>query len=370
MKIIIDQRTFLRALRQASSFSEKRNTIPILGCGMFRIDDGVGYLHSTNMEQSAAVTIPNLTVIDEGDPITLPIAQIISVVRKLPAGAEVTLEVKDLVLKLSCGRFFTKIVTLDACDFPAITTQDMPCTIKIPSKVLLRHIKTVEFAISTEETRYYLNGIFLTTYQGDLAMVATDGHRLAVSKILSDVTVYGDLGKGVIIPRGFVSRLSSILDRDGEVALGVSENRVSITFPDLTVSSKVIDGTFPEFSRVIPRGNDRELIVNCEQLSSIVNRVSAISEQRSRPVKFSITPDQMVIECVGEDGNHAEDVLDVPGTDFNLEIGFQAKYVLDVINASSGRDIQWMFGDSSSPSVICPIDNSSNDLFVLMPMRV
>lgn len=369
MKVKIDQRVFLRALQQAGSFMEKRNTIPVLAHGLFSVDGDVAYLQATNMEQSASVTIADISIIDAGDPILIPLQPILEVVRKLPQDGEITLETRDDVLKVSCGRYFTKLSMLDALDFPPVTTQNMPFSLTLPAKVLLNHFKTVEFAISTEETRYYLNGVFFhEADDGSFVFVATDGHRLAKISFSDGVTV-GTLGKGVIIPRGFVSRIASLLDRDGDVEFGVSDARISLTFPELSVSSKLIDGSFPDYQRVIPQGNDHEVIFDSDEFSKIIARVSVIHEHKSRPVKLSFGGEEVVIMCTGESGS-AQDSIDLPHVDLSLDIGFQARYLLDVIGASSSKEVRFLLmQDSCAPCIIQPKGNE-HALFVLMPMRV
>jgi DNA polymerase-3 subunit beta len=307
---------------------------------------------------------------------TAPAATLYDIVRKLPESAEIELDHPggDAQLALRAGRFATSLVVLPVEDFPSMTAGQLPHHFHLPSLVLRGLIDRTRFAISTEETRYYLNGIYLhaTVAEGArmLRAVATDGHRLA--RVEEALPEGAETIPGVIIPRKTVGELRKLLDEEsGGVEIGLSDTRIQFKVGPITLTSKLIDGTFPEYDRVIPRDNDKVLRVGKKDFSDAVGRVAAISSERSRPVKLSLQPHLLTLSAASAEQGTASEELDGDRVQYDsaaLEIGFQARYLNDITDQITDS-VEFRFADGSAPTIVRDASDESA-LYVLMPMRV
>jgi len=374
MKLKADRATLLKALAHIQSVAEKRNTIPILANVLISAKDGTLSLTATDMEIAVVETVA--ASVSRDGATTAPAATLYEIARKLPDGAEIELDHPggDAQLALRAGRYATSLVVLSTDDFPSMTAGQLPHRFSLPSLTLKGLIDRTRFAISTEETRYYLNGIYLHVVDGEagrmLRAVATDGHRLArVEEPLPEGA--GGI-PGVIIPRKTIAELRKLLDEGGDdVEIGLSDTRIQFTVGTVTLTSKLIDGTFPEYDRVIPRDNDKLLRVGKKDFSDAVARVAAISSERSRPVKMTLSRDLLVLSAASPDQGTASEELDegrVTYASGPLEIGFQARYLNDITDQISGQ-VEFAFSDGSAPTIVRDAEDSSA-LYVLMPMRV
>jgi DNA polymerase-3 subunit beta len=374
MKLKADRATLIRALAHVQSVVEKRNTIPILANVMLSVKEGRLSLTATDME--IAIVEDVAASATRNGACTAPASTLYEIVRKLPEGAEVELDHPggDAQLALRAGRYATSLVVLPVDDFPSMTAGSLPHRFSLPAKTLRELIDRTRFAISTEETRYYLNGIYLHAGESDgtkvLRAVATDGHRLArVEEPLPDGA--GSM-PGVIVPRKTVTELRKLLDESSDsVEIALSDTRIQFTAGAVLLTSKLIDGTFPEYERVIPRDNDKILRVGKKDFADAVGRVSAISSERSRPVKLSLARDLLVLSASSPDQGTATEELDADRVRYEagpLEIGFQARYLNDITDQIHG-EVEFLFSDGSAPTVVRDASDMSA-LYVLMPMRV
>ena len=374
MKFKADRATLLKALAHIQSVAEKRNTIPILANVLIAVRGGRLSLTATDME-IAIVEEVAANAGREGST-TAPAAVLFEIVRKLPDGAEVELDQAggDAPLALRAGRYATSLNVLAVDDFPSMTAGSLPHRFRIPSVVLRGLIDRSRFAISTEETRYYLNGIYLHTAKGDagdmLRAVATDGHRLA--RVETELPAGAAGMPGVIVPRKTIAELRKLLDEAGEdVEVALSDTRIQFTVGTVMLTSKLIDGTFPEYDRVIPRDNDKVLRVGKRDFADAVARVSAISQERSRPVKLSLERHLLTLSAASPDQGTAKEELDEGRVSYDsspIEIGFQARYLNDITDQID-KNVEFVFSDSAAPTVVRDVDSPSA-LYVLMPMRV
>ncbi|WP_323993673.1 DNA polymerase III subunit beta [Nguyenibacter sp. L1] len=374
MKLKADRATLLKALAHIQSVAEKRNTIPILANVLINVADGRLTLTATDMEIAVVEEIGAETT--RNGAVTAPAAVLYEIVRKLPDGVAIELDHAggDAPLALRAGRYATSLNVLDVDDFPSMMAGALPHRFNVPAALLRGLIDRTRFAISTEETRYYLNGIYLHVAAGDdgpmLRAVATDGHRLA--RVETEVPPGAEDIPGVIVPRKTVAELRKLLDEGSEdVAIGLSDTRIQFTVGTVTLTSKLIDGTFPEYDRVIPRGNDKILRVGKRDFSDAVARVAAISQERSRPVKLSLGHNLLTLSAVSPDQGTAKEELDDNSVTYDaapLEIGFQARYLNDITDQID-RDVEFAFSDSSAPTIVRDV-GSPSALYVLMPMRV
>ena len=374
MKFKAERATLLKALAHIQSVAEKRNTIPILANALISAKKGMLTFTATDME--IAIVEEFAAEITREGATTAPAATLYEIVRKLPDGAELEVEMANdgAQLTLRAGRYSTSLVTLPTDDFPSMTAGQLPHQFHLSALALRGLIDRTRFAISTEETRYYLNGIYLHAAEGEtgpvLRAVATDGHRLArVEEPIPD----GAAGMpGVIIPRKTVAELRKLLDEEsGDVAIGLSDTRIQFKAGSVTLTSKLIDGTFPEYERVIPKDNDKILRVGKKDFSDAVARVAAISSERSRPVKMALDRDLLTLSAASPEQGTASEELDGDRVQYSsgpLEIGFQARYLNDITDQISDH-VEFHFSDGSAPTIVRDAGDSSA-LYVLMPMRV
>ena len=367
MKFAIDRLSLLRPLGHVSSVVERRNTIPILANIVMRADAGQLSLTATDMEMDIAEQI-SCSVQQEGA-CTVPAHLFYDIVRKLPDGAEVEVTVAEGTASIKAGRSAFTLPTLPVEDFPAFNVSDLPVHFTLTTADLRHQIDTTRFAISNEETRYYLNGIFFhKSDNGSLAAVATDGHRLALAQM--DMPQGANGMPEIILPRKAVGELRKLLDdEEGEVSVSLSETRAEFAFGQVRLTSKLIDGSFPDYTRVIPKGNDKILSVDTGLFSAAVDRVSTISSEKSRAVKLSLSTNLLTLSASTPEASSAVEEIEVSYNGEDLDIGFNARYLLEIAQQVEGDVMQLALSDPGSPSLISTSDDDQN-LFVLMPMRV
>jgi len=372
MKLTIDRSDLLRALSHVQSVVEKRNTIPILSNVLLSAGAGALTLTATDLDIEA-VDAADAKVEAEGA-LTAPAQTLFDVVRKLPETSEVVLEYlpDNQRLSIQAGRSRFVLPTLPAADFQTMTRDAGSVQFPMDASDLKRLIDKTRFAISTEETRYYLNGVYLHISEGEggkkLRAVATDGHRLALSEIEAPAGSEGLTG--VIIPRKAVAEIRRLIDGfDGEIGISASEAKIVFTAGRAVLTTKLIDGSFPDYARVIPQNNDKTLKAGNVALEKAVDRVATVSAERSRSVKLSLESDRVVLTVNhAETGHGVEEVEGEYGGD-PMEIGFNARYLLDVFQQIDGDEILFDFNDPASPALVRdPADEASR--YVLMPLRV
>ncbi len=371
MKVTIERNSLLKTLGHIQSVVERRNTIPILSNVMIEAQGDSIAMTATDLD-IAIIENTNAMVLTAGST-TVSAHTLFDIVRKLPDGAEVELSLEDqdrLVVKAGRSRF--TLACLGTEDFPVMNEGDMPHQFDITSEELKRLIDKARFAISNEETRYYLNGIYLHVAKADdgqrLRAVATDGHRLA--QVEQDVPE-GAIGMpGIIIPRKTVAEIRKIIDEtEGAISVALSDTKIRFAFEGITITSKLIDGTFPDYSRVIPEGNDKQLEMDCRIFAEATDRVSTISSDKTRSVKLSIAPDTLTLSVTSPDSGTATEELAAAYSADPLEIGFNSRYLLDILAQIEGETVQVYLAESSAPTVLKDIMDDAV-LYVLMPMRV
>ena len=372
MKFTIDRDALLKSLTHVQSVVERRNTIPILSNVLLRADDGGVELTATDMD--IAVVEKVAANVSQKGTTTVPAHTIFDIVRKLEDGAQVELGggSEEGQIALRSGRSTLKLATLPSEDFPAMSDDDMPHSFTLPAMQLCKLIDRTRFAISTEETRYYLNGIYLHAADGDdgrvLRAVATDGHRLARMDVA--VPAGADGMPGVIVPRKTVTELRKLIDEvDDEVSVALSETKIRFAVGGVVLTSKLIDGTFPDYDRVIPVGNDKYMEVACHKFERAVDLVSTISTEKSRAIKLSLGENSLTLSATSPDAGSATEELEVEYGDDPLEIGFNSRYLIDITQQIKGEKARFALSDSASPTLVRDLTDAGA-LYVLMPMRV
>lgn len=373
MQFTIERGALLKALGHVQSVVERRNTIPILSNVFLSAENGQVSFSATDLDMEI-VDVAEAMVSVPGQ-ITAPAHTLYEIVRKLPEGADVELRYatgEDPRLSVSAGRSRFALPVLPAGDFPVMSSDHEGVTFSILRDDLKRLIDKTRFAVSTEETRYYLNGLFLHSLTEDgsgyLRAVATDGHRLALAEMPAPEGSLG--GPGVIIPRKTVDQARRLLDDGtGYVELTISPAKIRFRFGGASLTSKIIDGSFPDYARVIPKNNNKLMRVNAGVFSKAVDRVSTISAEKSRSVKMSIEPGRLTLTVRNVEAGQAVEEAEVDYQDDALDIGFNARYILDVMGQIAGEDVDLKFSDSSSPTLVLdPADSGVQ--YVLMPLRV
>jgi len=372
MRVILERSNLLKSLGHVHRVVERRNTIPILSNVLLSTEGGSLEMKATDLDLEMTEAAP--ASVEQGGGTTVPAHLLYDIVRKLPDGAEVMLKTDESGNSMSviAGRSNFRLQCLPQADFPELSAGQFTHTFKIQSELVRLLIDKTQFAISTEETRYYLNGIFLHTIEvgGKLMLraVATDGHRLARAEIEAPAGSEGM--PGIIIPRKTVGELQKLVDEpDVTVTVELSETKIRLSIGSVILTSKLIDGTFPDYQRVIPTGNDKELVVDRQSFSAAVDRVSTVSTERGRAVKLSIASGQVTLTVNNPDSGSATDELAASYDAEPIDVGFNARYLLDVAGQLSGNDARFMFADAGSPTVI---QDTADErvLYVLMPMRV
>ena len=370
MKATIERATLLKSLSHVQSVVERRNTIPILSNVLIEASaEGSLKLMATDLDLQIVDRVE--AQVETAGATTIPAHTLFDIVRKLPEGSQVSLSAADGKMLVVAGRARFNLATLPRDDFPVIAEGELPTKFELPAETLKQIIDKTRFAISTEETRYYLNGIFLHVSdeaQPVLKAAATDGHRLA------RVTVARPDGAAgmpdVIIPRKCVAELRKLLDEiDGSVGVSLSASKIRFDLGTAILTSKLIDGTFPDYSRVIPTGNDKLLKLDPKSFMDGVDRVATIASEKTRAVKMSLEKDKITLSVTSpENGTAAEEVSGDYSAD-SFDIGFNARYLMDILGQIEGDSVEVHLADAAAPTLIRENDKAAA-LYVLMPMRV
>jgi DNA polymerase-3 subunit beta len=369
MKATIERATLLKSLGHVQSVVERRNTIPILSNVLIEATADGLRLMATDLDLQIVETVA--AQVETTGATTVSAHTLFDIARKLPEGSQVSITAAEGKMQIVAGRARFNLQTLPREDFPVIAEGELPTRFDLPAETLKQIIDKTRFAISTEETRYYLNGIFLHVSDDAtpvLKAAATDGHRLA------RVTVpRPDGAEGmpdVIIPRKCVGELRKLLDEvDGSVDVSLSPTKVRFGMGTAILTSKLIDGTFPDYSRVIPTANDKLLKIDPRSFEEGVDRVATIASEKTRAVKMSLDRDKITLSVTSpENGTAAEEV---PGdyTALPFDIGFNARYLLDILGQIEGDLVEVHLADAAAPTLIRENDKAAA-LYVLMPMRV
>lgn len=370
MRVTIERSAFLKALNHVQSVVERRNTIPILSNVLVQADKSSVKLTATDLDIEIVETVAAES--QRTGAATVPAHMLYDIVRKLPDGAQLELDQGPDGSRVSihAGRSRFALQALPPEDFPDLSSGEFGNSFTLKAKDLKLLIEKTRFAISTEETRYYLNGIYLHEARDPslLRAVATDGHRLAQAQIALPEGAAGM--PGIIVPRKTVLEVVKLLDGDdGEVAISLSAAKIRFTIGHLVLTSKLIDGTFPDYERVIPRSHDKVLIADTKSFADAVDRVSTISQEKSRAVKLALSDGRMTLVVNNPDSGSAEEEIPVDYDKEPLEIGFNARYLLDVAGQITASTMRFEMQDAGSPTVVRDPEDE-HALYVLMPMRV
>ena len=367
MKITIEQAALLKALAHTQSIVERRQTIPILANVLIETADNSILLKATDNELEIAEQLP--ASIEEAGAVTIPAHKLYDIVRRLPDGSQVGLSLSEETSQVNIvsGRSKFALACIAPEGFPTMAKEDTPFSFDLSAEDLQALINKTSFAVSLEETRYNLNGIYLHEKKEALVAVATDGHRLACAKTALPEGAKGI--PGVIVPRKTIGEISKLVtEATDTIHIALSNNQIRFKIDKIELSSRLIDGTYPDYEKVIPTGNDKTLQADAKVLSNVVERVSVVSE-KSKGIKLSLAPNLLKVSAAATDEGFAEDELDTTYSGEEMDIGFNYRYLLDILAQIKGQNVKIGFQDSISPVILQDTDDQ-NALFVLMPMRV
>lgn len=371
MYITVSKSNLVKTLSHLYRIVERKSTIPVLS--NVKIDAGEELkFTATNIDLEIVEIVEGN--VNEAGSITVPVHVLYDIVRKLPENNDVEIKTSgdgsNVVIKAGQAEF--TLPALPATDFPVMASSSMPFKFALSSSDLIKLIDKTKFAVSTEETRYFLNGIFFHTLEKDgkqlLRAVATDGHRLARQDVKSPEGANGM--PSIIVPRKVITELRAQLeDTADDVTVETSETKARFTFGNTTITSKLIDGKFPDYEKVIPTSNDKNMEVDCKLFSEAVDRVSSVSYEKSKAIKLKLSKSKLTLLASTPDAGSAVEDVDVDYESESMEIGFNSRYLLDIAGQIEGKFMKFVISDSSSPAIIKEIDDEST-IYVLMPMRI
>ncbi len=372
MKVTLERNHLLKSLSHVHRVVERRNTYPILANVLLKASDGKLDLRATDLDIEVTESVP--AMVGTAGTTTVPAHTLYEIVRKLSDGAEVRLEnegTEQLLLTSGRSRFHLACISPDS--FPDLKSGTFTHNFSVPAATFRELIERTQFAISNEETRYYLNGIYVQALEvgGELTLraVATDGHRLARADAAAPAGAKGM--PGIIVPKKTVSEVQKLLDgADGDVAIEISDTKIRFTLGSVVLLSKLIEGTFPDYERVTPKNNDKQMNVDRSSFAIAVDRVSTIASERGgKAVKLQMKAGQLELSVTNPDHGTASEELAVDFEPESFEIGFNARYLLDILAQIRSENAVFMFNDAGSPTLVKE-DGDAKALYVLMPMRV
>jgi DNA polymerase-3 subunit beta len=366
MKTIIKRDELLKSLQLVMGAVERRQTLPILGNILFKSINGILSLTATDLEIEMICVVISDQMPDFET--TIPARKILDICKALPDNSDITLTIEDTKVLLECGRSRFTLLTLPAKDFPGLDDIDALHEFTIPQNALKSLIDKTSFAMAQQDVRYYLNGILVELSTGLIKLVATDGHRLALSEYKVDIELSVD--KQIIIPRKGVMELSKLLNSSNlPVKLMLSQNHIKLQTDELSFTSKLIDGKFPDYNRVIPTDSNKLMTVSRQLLKQSMSRISILSNEKYRGIRLTLTTGNLAIQANNPDQEEAEEELEVNYSESEVEIGFNVTYIIDVLNVLTSEEVQVKLKDSNSSCIISD-SNDPSSLYVVMPMRL
>ena len=370
MQFSVTRESLLKPLQMISGVVEKRQTLPVLSNVLLSLKDSELLLTGTDLE----VELTGKLMVDEaklGGEITVPARKLFDICKSLPENSVINFSVEENKCLVKSGRSRFSLTTLQASEFPKVTEELETFTLKIPQLKLKELIEATSFAMAQQDVRYYLNGMLFEIGQDHLRLVATDGHRLAMADLALQTTSPKE-GRQVILPRKGVMELSRLLsDGNEELSLTVGQNQIRASMTEYTFTSKLVDGNFPDYKRVLPKGGNNVMLGNRQELRNAFSRVSILSNEKYRGVRVILSAGQLKILANNPEQEEAEEVVSVNYDGEALEIGFNVSYVIDVLATLQSEDVRTTLSDSNSSALLeAANEKHSEALYVVMPMRL
>ena len=366
MKTTIKREDILTPLQHVIGAVERRQTLPILGNVLLKSTGGDLSLTATDLEIEMVAHI-NADNSDEFQT-TIPARKLLDICKALPESAVINFNIEDSRVSLTSARSRFTLASLPAQDFPGLEEIEAQQTFSIPQNVFKSLFDKTSFAMAQQDVRYYLNGILMEISSGKIKLVATDGHRLALSETPLETGVSDE--KQIIIPRKAVLELSRLLDsNDSQVKCVLSQNHLRVETDTLVFTTKLIDGKFPDYQRVIPVDGNKTMEVDRETLKNSMSRIAILSNEKYRGIRLTLTAGNLSIQANNPDQEEAEEELQVDYNESDVEIGFNVTYLIDVLSVIDSQKVQVKLKDSNSSAIISDSEDDSS-LYVVMPMRL
>jgi DNA polymerase-3 subunit beta len=366
MKIQTNRENLLEPLQKISGVVERRQTLPILANILINAGNGVIQLTATDLEVELK-TEAKIECDGEAD-FTLPARKLLDICKALPESAPITLDVGEEKVRLQSGRSRFSLSLLPARDYPVIEPTPSNSVFTIKESMLKRLIEKTQFAMAQQDVRYYLNGMLFEIKNGDLRTVATDGHRLAMSQVMK--SVQEEINQQIILPRKAVMELGRLLgNSDDDIKIEMSNSYIRVLMDNAVFTSKLIDGRFPEYQRVMPSGSDKEVEADKNNLRQSLTRASILSNEKYRGIRFELRENMLKLQAHNPEQEESEEELEVNYSGSELKIGFNVGYLLDAINAIGEESIIIELKDTNSSALIYGKENQESR-YVVMPMRI
>ncbi|XOV86211.1 MAG: DNA polymerase III subunit beta [Pseudomonadota bacterium] len=366
MKLKLDREALLRPLQQVAGVVERRQTLPVLSNVLLQVSpDGLSVTGTDlEVELIGRVTLEGA----EAGQVTVPARKLLDIVRELPDKAQVELEVTEQRLTIKSGRFRSALSTLPADDFPTVDRSETEVTTTLNAKAFKRLIDRTAFAMAQQDVRFFLNGMLLELGAGYVRTVATDGHRLAMSSLAQES---GEAEmRQVIVPRKGVLELQRLLNElDGEVEITIGGNHLCASTSDFTLTTKLVDGRFPDYERVVPRNGEKIVLADKQEFRQALSRTAILSNEKFRGIRVNLSAGQLQLTANNPEQEEAEEIVSVDYEGAELEVGFNVSYILDVLGVVEGDKVRITLHDSNS-SALMEEPGDDDSVFVVMPMKL
>jgi DNA polymerase III subunit beta len=364
MEVVIDRDAFLKGLQMVQNIVEPRQTLPILANVLLEAAGDTVRLTATDLEVGARVSVP--AKVGAKGAITVSARKLAEIVKELPAAAVALKVSENVTVTLRCGGATYRMVGLAPDDFPPVVPASPQSWVSVEAKVLREMLTQTSFAVSHDETRYALNGVLFAFQGKDVRMVATDGHRLALST--------RSLGQGMasatgIVPRKAVTEIMRVIGAGEEVQIAITENQFVLQMPNFVMTARLIEGQFPNYEAVIPKGHPGRLTTARSGLSAALRRVAVMAEERNKPVKLALSPASLKVSASSQELGEAEEILEVEYAGEEMVIGFNSRYLLEAMAALERDQVVLEIKDAQSPGVIKSVEGEGY-CCVIMPMRI
>jgi len=367
MKFSLNRELLLKPLLLVSGAVERKSTLPILGNVLFDVSGQSLTLTATDLELEMISYAEVYNQAGDGK-VTIPARKLLDICKSLPADSQLTFESENDVIRVSTGRSKYSLSTLSADDFPNIEQWKGDVEFSLLKSELLRLIESTHFSMANQDVRYYLNGMSIETDGTEIRSVATDGHRLAICKISNELLNLPS--RQVIVPRKGILEIIRLLDPvDEPVQVFLGSNHIRIIDKEFSFTSKLVDGRFPDYRRVLPRNGDKILETDKDQMRQVLSRASILSNEKFKGVRLNFSASELKITANNPEQEQAEEVIEINFPFEEVEVGFNVNYVLDVLNAVKGSAVKFTLADANS-SVVIEGSDSNEAIYVVMPMRL
>lgn len=366
MKLKVNRDALLRPLQQVAGVVERRQTLPVLSNVLIQVEGGQLSMTGTDLEVELIGRLTPESA-EDGE-ITVPARKLMDICRELPENATIEFEYADQRLTIRSGRFRSTLSTLPAEDFPAVDRSAEELSTDLDAKAFKRLLDRTAFAMAQQDVRYFLNGMLIEIGDGHLRTVATDGHRLAMSNL--DIENDGGDSRQVIVPRKGILELQRLLQEvEGDVRITIGSNHLCAESDDYTLTTKLVDGRFPDYERVVPKNGDKVVMADKQELRQALSRTAILSNEKFRGIRVNLASGQLQLTANNPEQEEAEEVVSVDYEGGELEVGFNVGYIQDVLGVIEGDKVKVTLADANSSALMEEPENEDS-VYVIMPMKL